>query len=103
MRNNNVSYWIFLVPSLLALFIVIFIPIIIGSVYSCSDYDGVNRKGFVRLQNYINLFSDRAFLHSLWFTFAVSAVSVILINSICLSFALIVTNKLGRINTIFRT
>jgi len=103
MRNNNLSYWIFLVPSLLALFIVIFIPIIIGSVYSFADYDGVNIKGFVGLQNYINLFSDSAFLHSLWFTFAVSAVSVILINIIGLSFALIVTNKLGRINTIFRT
>lgn|SRR5699024_6012351 len=103
MRNKNISYWAFLAPTLLAVFFVLILPIIIGTYYSFTDYDGFNVNGFVGFQNYIDLMSDSQFLYSLWFTFGVSVVSIILINTIGLGFALIVTKRLGRFSTIFRT
>ncbi len=100
---KNRTYWLFLLPTLLALLLVLIIPFFQGVYYSFTEYDGFKVTSFVGFDNYIKLFSDDQFLYSLGFTAAFSAASVIGINVLGLSFALLVTQKLGKASTLFRT
>lgn len=103
MRMKNLTYWLFLMPCLLALSIVLIIPFFQGVYYSFTEYNGFQVKQFVGLDNYINLFKEDQFIYSLLFTGGFSVVSVIGINVIGLLLALLVTQKMGKLNTVFRT
>ncbi|WP_058306633.1 carbohydrate ABC transporter permease [Gracilibacillus massiliensis] len=103
MNFKSRTYWLFLLPTLLALLLVLIIPFFQGVYYSLTEYNGFQVTGFVGLDNYIKLFSDEQFLYSLGFTGAFSLASVIGINVIGLAFALLVTQKLGKASTFFRT
>lgn len=103
MRNKSISFWIFLSPCIIALFIVLILPLGMGVYYSFTNWNGQVINDFVGWNNYKNLLKDHQFLYSLWFTAKFSIVSVIGINVIGLAFAVLVTQKLGKLNTIFRT
>ncbi|SFL47096.1 raffinose/stachyose/melibiose transport system permease protein [Gracilibacillus orientalis] len=103
MNFSKRTYWLFLFPTLLALLLVLIIPFGQGIYYSFTQYNGFEVSAFVGLDNYKNLFSDDQFVYSLWFTAGFSIASVIGINVIGLSLAMLVTQKLGRISTLFRT
>lgn len=103
LTNKSKAYWLFLAPSLLGLIIVLFIPLVMGGYYSLTDWDGTMVSRFLGLHNYIIAFQDPTFINSLVFTAKFTIVSVILINVIALAFAQLVTQKLGRWNTFFRT
>ncbi|AYC28585.1 carbohydrate ABC transporter permease [Paenisporosarcina cavernae] len=94
MRTRSLTYWLFLAPVLLALTLVVIAPLLLGVYYSFTDWNGISTNSFVGFQNYIDLWSDKEFKDSLWFTTKFSIVSVILINFIGLSLALIVTSKI---------
>jgi len=94
MRTKDLSYWLFLAPVLLALSLVVVSPLLLGVFYSFTNWNGIQTGGFVGFSNYIQLFKDEDFIDSLWFTTKFSVVSVILINAIGLSLALIVTSKI---------
>ncbi|MCJ1909899.1 carbohydrate ABC transporter permease [Planococcus ruber] len=94
MRTKDISYWLFLAPVLIALFLVVVVPMLLGVYYSFTSWNGIVTGDFVGLQNYINLFKDERFMDALWFTTKFSVVSVILINVIGLSLALLVTSYL---------
>ncbi|KOP78839.1 carbohydrate ABC transporter permease [Cytobacillus solani] len=102
MRKRDLSYWLFLMPVLAALLLVVIAPLLLGIYYSFTDWNGIQTKGFIGFDNYIALFQDERFVDSLWFTVKFSIVSVILINLIGLSLALIVTAKL-KTNKALRT
>lgn len=103
LTNKSKAYWLFLAPSLLALIIVVFIPLVIGGYYSLTNWDGTIATKFLGIYYYVLAFKDPTFLNSLVFTAKFTIVSVILINIIALGFAQLVTQKLGRWNTVFRT
>lgn len=103
MKMKNLTYWLFLLPCLLALLIVLIIPSIQGMYYSFTDYNGFQINAFIGFDNYIKLFKDDQFFYSLWFTAGFSIASVIGINVIGLLLALLVTQKMGKFNTFFRT
>lgn len=92
-----------ILPALISLVIVLFIPLFIGGYYSLTDWNGNTVGHFLGFDNYIKLFSDTAFHNSLLFTVKFSVVSIILINFVGLGLALIVTQKLGKWTTFFRT
>lgn len=94
MRTKDISYWLFLAPVLIALFLVVVVPMLLGVYYSFTSWNGIVTGDFVGLQNYIDLFKDERFMDALWFTTKFSVVSVILINVIGLSLALLVTSYL---------
>lgn len=102
LRTRDLSYWLFLAPVLLALSLVVIIPLSFGIYYSFTNWNGIDVGGFIGLKNYINLFKDKEFTDSLWFTVKFSVVSIILINFIGLSLALIVTSKI-KTNKFLRT
>jgi len=92
MRAKSLSYWLFLAPVLIALTLVVVLPMLLGVYYSFTSWNGIVTGAFVGLENYINVFKDERFMDALWFTVKFSVVSVIMINIIGLSLALLVTS-----------
>ncbi len=102
MTTKKAWFYICITPVFLALFCVVFLPLIFGIYYSFTDWNGVTVGNFVGFKNYLNMFKDPQFLHSLWFTTEFSIVSITLINIIGLGLALLVTQKFKG-NSILRT
>lgn len=98
MKKGNLWYWLFLAPTLIALALVVILPLIFGVYYSFTNWNGIDNLRFIGLENYMNLFKDKEFLDSLWFTIKFTVVSVFLINFFGLSLALIVTQKMKTSN-----
>lgn len=103
LTNKSKSFWLLLLPSLLGLVLVLFVPLVMGGYYSLTDWNGNTVGNFIGLTNYLKAFQDKVFINSLIFTAKFSIVSIILINVIALLLALLVTQKLGKWTTIFRT
>lgn len=95
-------FYCFLAPVLIALFCVVILPLLFGIYYSFTEWDGVTLTKFVGFENYVAVFKDKNFLSALWFTTKFSVVSIILINAIGLSLALVVTQKFKG-NNLLRT
>ncbi|GEP18964.1 carbohydrate ABC transporter permease [Pediococcus argentinicus] len=93
MKNRSLSFWLFLTPTLVALALVVFIPMLEGLFYSFTDWDGLSFTKMVGFKNYITLLQDKAFVNAFWFTVAFVIVTVILLNVIGLGLALLVTQK----------
>jgi raffinose/stachyose/melibiose transport system permease protein len=102
MRNRDLSFWLFLTPVLLGLGLVVIVPLLYGTFYSFTDWNGLTATKFVGFEHYINLFQDEAFLNSIWFTIKFSFVAVILLNILGLSLAILVTRNI-KSNNILRT
>lgn len=96
MKTKNLAFWLFLLPVLVALFMVIIIPFIYGIYYSFTNWNGdiSQTPGFVGFQNYVDLLKDDTFINALMFTFKYSIAAIFVINFIGLSLALIVTSKI---------
>lgn len=94
MRNKELSFWLFITPVILSLSLVVILPVVMGFFYSFTDWNGLTFNQFIGLDHYRRLLEDSQFRQSLWFTFRFAFVSVILLNIIGLSLALIVTSKL---------
>ncbi|WP_314062374.1 sugar ABC transporter permease [uncultured Vagococcus sp.] len=103
LTNKSTSFWLLLLPALISLTLVLFIPLLVGSYYSLTDWNGNTVGQFVGIQNYLRAFQDQGFMDSLVFTAKFSLVSIVLINGIALLLATLVTQKLGRWTTFFRT
>lgn len=102
MRNKEFAFWLFITPVLLSLTLVVSLPVVMGLFYSFTNWNGLNFTSFVGLNHYKRLLGDEQFLQSLWFTVKFSVASIILLNVIGLSLALLVTSKLKSRN-ILRT
>ncbi|WDC92892.1 sugar ABC transporter permease (plasmid) [Latilactobacillus curvatus] len=93
MKNKSLSFWLFLTPTLVALALVVFVPMLEGLFYSFTDWDGLSFTKVVGFKNYMALLQDKAFGNAFWFTVAFVIVTVILLNVIGLGLALLVTQK----------
>ena len=94
---------IFVLPTLIAFLISFAVPFIMGLALSFTQFTTVTDATFVGFDNYIKAFSeDTGFLSSLWFTVKFSLISVLSINVIAFSLALLLTRSLPGTN-IFRT
>lgn len=98
MRNRDLSFWLFLMPVILSLGIVIIIPFIYGFIYSFTNWNGMVATEFIGFKNYITLFKDAEFRASIWFTTKFAVTSVILLNFLGLGLALLVTRKMKTSN-----
>jgi len=94
MRNRDLSFWLFLMPVILSLCIVIIIPFIYGVIYSFTNWNGMVATEFIGFENYITLFKDAEFRAAIWFTTKFAVTSVILLNFLGLGLALLVTRKM---------
>jgi len=101
-KKYGLFFWLFIAPALIALFMVVIVPLLYGIYYSFTNWDGINEPVFQGFTNYVKLLKDQSFRDSLWFTTKFAVVSVILINVIGLSLALLVTQKIKG-NNLLRT
>ncbi|MDF2943293.1 MAG: sugar transporter permease [Herbinix sp.] len=103
-RRDRAWYALFVLPLVFIFTTVVIIPFIIGIGYSFISWDGMplNEKTFVGFDNYTRLFTDARFINSAGHTILFTIFTVLLINVLGLSFALIVTGKL-RVRNVART
>lgn len=92
--RKRLFFWLFLSPILLALFIVVIIPLLYGIYYSFTNWNGINTPEFKGLTNYLKIIKDKGFRDSVIFTVKFVVTSVIIINLVGLSLALLVTQEI---------
>jgi len=102
MTNKNISFWLFILPALFALAVVVFYPFLYGFYYTFTDWNGLTATTFLGFENYIKVFQDESFTDAIWFTIKFAIVSIILVNIIGLGLAVLVTQKV-KINNGLRT
>lgn len=94
MNNKNLSFWLFLLPALFALIVVVFFPFMYGFYYTFTDWNGLRATAFLGLDNYFAIFSDQRFIESLIFTIKFAITSIVIVNVLGLSLAVLVTQKI---------
>ena len=103
MKDNLKKYYgIFALPTTAVFTVVFLMPFILGLYLSFCDFTTVSDSVFTGIANYKKVFTDENFLNALWFTIKFTIVSVISINIIAFSLALLLTNKI-RGRNFFRT
>jgi raffinose/stachyose/melibiose transport system permease protein len=96
-------YALFTLPTMLAFAIAFFIPFLLGIYLSFTEFTSVTDSQWVGLNNYIRAFTDdRNFLNAAIFTVKFALVSVVLINLLAFSLALLLTRKVKG-TYVFRT
>ena len=103
MNNSIRKYFpIFVLPTLAAFIIGFIVPFILGIYLSFCKFTTVTDAEFVGFNNYVKIFGDKNFLHSIWFTAAFTVVSVITINLLAFTVAMLLTKGFKGTN-LFRT
>lgn len=103
MEKSIKKYFVvFALPTLIAFTIGFIIPFIMGIYLSFCNFKTINDAKFVGLSNYVKMFSDNSFIHALWFTALFTIVSVLTINILAFSIAMLLTKGIRGTN-IFRT
>jgi raffinose/stachyose/melibiose transport system permease protein len=96
-------YAFFTLPTLIAFAIAFLIPFLLGVYLSFTKFTTVTDAQWVGIGNYVRaLTEDNTFLNAAIFTVQFAVVSVVLINVLAFSLALLLTRKLRGTN-IFRT
>ena len=103
MQNNLKKHFpIFVLPTLAAFLIAFAIPFLMGIYLSFTQFTTITDASFAGIQNYIRAFSDNSFMSALRFTVRFTLVSVITVNVIAFTLAMILTKGLRGTN-FFRT
>lgn len=99
-RKNKVSY-LLIGPYMLLFFVFTVLPVIISVVLSGTDYNVIERPGFVGLQNYIQLLlEDEVFLIAMKNTFLFAIVTGPISYFACLIFAWLINELKPRLRAI---
>ena len=80
-KEKLTQYAIFAGPGMIIFLLVVAIPIFYGVYLTFTDWDGIARvKNFIGFENYVALFEDKEFWHSLYLTIKYVFISTIFIN-----------------------
>lgn len=101
-KVKNLFFWLFLSPILLAFLFVIVLPLFYGIYYSFTNWNGIGTPVFKGFSNYARILTDVDFRNSIFFTVKFVIASVIIINTVGLALALLVTQEIKG-KTLFRT
>ncbi len=93
---------IFVLPTFVAFMIGFVIPFIMGIYLSFCKFTTVTDAKLVGFSNYLKVFQDPTFVHSLWYTALFTVVSVITINLFAFTIAMLLTKAIKGTN-VFRT
>ena len=104
MVGKSIRKWwaLFALPTCAAFTIGFVVPFIIGIYLSFTDFTTVTDAEWVGLKNYSGVFTDKVFLHSLWFTMAFTIVTTLIINIAAFFIAYMFTKKMKGAN-LFRS
>lgn len=93
---------VFVLPTAAAFVIGFIVPFVMALYLSFCSFTTVNDAKFVGIHNYIEVFKDKVFLHSVGFSAMFTVVTVILINVLAFAVAMCLTQKIKGTN-LFRT
>ena len=94
---------VFLFPTGICFLIAFLVPFVFGLYLSFTQFTTVSNTRWVGLDNYLRAFTDNGdFLNALWFTVAFTVVSVLTVNLLAFSLALLLTRGFRGTN-LFRT
>ncbi|MGL6199345.1 MAG: carbohydrate ABC transporter permease [Lachnospiraceae bacterium] len=103
MQKSMKRYFpIFVLPTLAAFLVAFIVPFVMGSYLSFCKFVTVRDAEFIGLANYVKMFQDADFLHSLRFTAAFTVVSMVTVNVCAFLLALGLTKGIKGTN-LFRT
>jgi len=103
MQKSIKKYFpIFALPTLVAFTIGFLVPFIMGIYLSFCKFTTVTDAKFVGISNYLKIFTDKTFIHALWYTALFTIVSVVLINVLAFAIAMLLTKGISGTN-VFRT
>ena len=93
---------IFVLPTLVAFTIGFLAPFALGIYLSFCKFTTVTDANFIGLKNYMKIFGDGEFFQSLWYTAAFTIVTVLVINILAFTVAMLLTKGFKGTN-LFRT
>ena len=93
---------VFAIPTLIAFAISFIVPFLMGIYLSFTEFTTVTNTTWVGLKNYKALLGSPDFMNALWFTVKFTVVSVLSINLIAFTLALLLTRGIKATN-LFRT
>ena len=93
--RRKLTEFLFLLPTLIAFFMVIIIPFILGIYYSFTDWQGTGAVSQnVGFANYAAIFQDAGFLHSFLKTLLFTVLNIITVNVVAFVISLLVTSEI---------
>ena len=95
--SNKLAITLYVLPALLLVLLLIYIPIVQTGYYGLMDWNGIGKMKFIGLENYKNLIHDKMFWQSTWHSLLLGIFSTIsLIGYLILS--LILASKIKGAN-----
>lgn len=101
-RSLKKYFVVFALPTLIAFAISFLVPFVMGIYLSFTEFTTVTNTSWVGLKNYKALLGSPDFIKALWFTVKFTIVSVLSINVIAFTLALLLTREIKGTN-LFRT
>lgn len=103
MHRNIRPFYLMVIPAFVLFFAFHTFPVIMGIVYSFTDWNGLSRHyDFVGWKNYIHVFQDSNIYDAYAFTFKFAVITTILVNIISLAVAMGLNARL-KFRNAFRT
>ena len=103
--RDSINFSSFLLPAFILYSIFFLYPLFSGVLYSFTRWNGISfSKEFIGIENFKEIFSDKRFLDSLFFTFKYAVLNVIFINILAFALALMLDRKvkgIGFLRSIF--
>jgi len=103
--RDSINFSSFLLPAFILYSIFFLFPLFSGVLYSFTRWNGISfSKEFIGIENFKEIFSDKRFLNSLFFTFKYAALNVIFINILAFALALMLDRTvkgIGFLRSIF--
>ncbi|MCM3029279.1 carbohydrate ABC transporter permease [Niallia sp. MER 6] len=84
--SNKIAICLYVLPALLLILVLIYIPIVLTGYYGLMDWDGIGAMKFIGLDNYLQLIKDKMFWTSTY-----HSVLLALFSAISLIFYLVIS------------
>ncbi|MCE4051377.1 MULTISPECIES: sugar ABC transporter permease [Bacillaceae] len=84
--SNKIAICLYVLPALLLILVLIYIPIVLTGYYGLMDWDGIGAMKFIGLDNYVQLIKDKMFWTSTY-----HSVLLALFSAISLIFYLVIS------------
>ncbi|MFD2333705.1 carbohydrate ABC transporter permease [Cohnella sp. GCM10020058] len=90
--KNPYVYMLFVVPTVAMYFLFFIYPTITSFVFGFTDWDGLNARQFIGLDNFVNAFKDAEFRSSIWNNLIILLFSCCIQVPLIIIFSLLISN-----------
>jgi ABC-type sugar transport system permease subunit len=101
-KRKIITGMLFLMPAMLLHFVLTIYPVISSFYYSLTSWDGVNTPVFVGFRNFMELYQDKSLTRSIYNTFFIAFLSIVLNNPLCLLLAIALDRQI-KMRNVLRT